>query len=81
MKNLGLRPTAGMLGIPDQYDLLKSQPASTARLPMTPGQPDFAWADEEDGVLAVKHGEDIFYGLAILARAHRPLISWRGFMK
>jgi hypothetical protein len=61
MKNLGLRSTAGMLGIPDQYDLLKSQPASTARLPMTPGQPDFAWADEEDGVLAVKHGEDIFY--------------------
>jgi hypothetical protein len=50
-----------MLGIPDQYDLLKSQRASTARLPMTPGQPDFAWADEEDGVLAVKHGEDIFY--------------------
>jgi regulation of enolase protein 1 (concanavalin A-like superfamily) len=25
---------------------------------MTDGQPDFAWADEEDGIVAIKHGGD-----------------------
>jgi hypothetical protein len=28
---------------------------------MTPGQPDFVFSDEEDGVLAVKNGDEIFY--------------------
>jgi hypothetical protein len=75
----GLRVTAGLLGVPDQYDLLKAQPASLERLPMSPGQPDFVWSDEEDGVVAVKNGEDIFYaslywraryGINFLARVH-----------
>jgi hypothetical protein len=78
-QNTSLRVTAGLLGVPDQYDLLKAQPESKVRLPMTPGQPDFAWADEEDGVLALKHGEDILYvslywrtrpAINFLARVH-----------
>jgi hypothetical protein len=28
---------------------------------MSNGQPDFVFADEEDGVVAIKHGTDIFY--------------------
>lgn len=28
------------------------------RLPMTDGQPDFAWADEDTGIVAVKHGNE-----------------------
>ena len=28
---------------------------------MTPGQPDFVFSDEEDGVVAVKNGDEIFY--------------------
>ena len=28
---------------------------------MTPGRPDFVWADEEDGVLALRHGDEILY--------------------
>ena len=28
---------------------------------MTNGQPDFVFADEEDGVVAIKHGTDIVY--------------------
>jgi hypothetical protein len=28
---------------------------------MTPGQPDFVFGDEEDGVVAVKNGDEIFY--------------------
>jgi hypothetical protein len=31
------------------------------RLPMTPGQPDFVFSDEEDGVVAIKNGDEIFY--------------------
>ncbi len=56
-----LRVTNGLLGVPDQYAVITAQPPSPQRLPMTPGQPDFAWADEEDGVLAVKHGDSVFY--------------------
>lgn len=61
MKETGFRTTAGLLETPDQYDLIKAQPPTGRRLPMSPGQPDFVWFDEEDGVVALKHGEDIFY--------------------
>ena len=46
---------------------------------MTPGQPDFVWGDEEDGVLAIKHGDEILYvslywrarnAINFLARVH-----------
>jgi hypothetical protein len=46
---------------------------------MSPGQPDFAWSDEEDGVVAIKHGDEILYaslywrsraGINGLARLH-----------
>ncbi len=48
---------AALLAVPDEYELLRAQPASRYRLPMTTGMPDFAWADEEDGVLALKIGD------------------------
>lgn len=57
----GLRITAGSLGVPDQYESLMKQPARLRRLPMTPGQPDFVWSDEEDGVVAIRHGDEILY--------------------
>ncbi len=41
----------------DEYAKVKTLPPSAYRLPMTDGQPDFAFADEEDAVLAVKHGD------------------------
>jgi len=47
--------------IPDDYDKLKTLPSSGAKLPGTDGQPDFAWADEEDAVVAVKHGTELFF--------------------
>ena len=56
-----LRVTAGLLDVPDQYELIKAQPPSAKRLPMTPGQPDFVFRDEVDGVVAVKNGDEIFY--------------------
>jgi hypothetical protein len=60
-QNNSLRVTAGLLEVPDDYELLKAQPPVAKRLPMTPGQPDFVFSDEEDGVVAIKNGDEIFY--------------------
>ena len=79
LKTGGLRQTAGFLPVAKDYERLREMPPSASRLPMTPGQPDFAWADEEDGVVALKHGEDILYAsvywraryaINFLARVH-----------
>ena len=72
MKETGFRATVGLLETPDQYELLRAQPPSLHRLPMTPGQPDFVWADEEDGVVAVKHGDDVLY-LSLYWRARSAI--------
>ena len=90
-----LRVTAGLLDVPEDYEILKSQPPSAQRLPMTPDRggdapvaasgsaaparvsgdeasparsatgrrshADFVFSDEEDGVVAVKNGDEIFY--------------------
>jgi hypothetical protein len=78
-QNNSLRVTAGLLGVPDQYELLKSQPPSAQRLPMSPGQPDFVFSDDEDGVVAIKNGDEILYAslywrarnaINFLARVH-----------
>lgn len=61
MKETGFRSTGGLLETASQYELLKAQPPSAYRLPMSPGQPDFVWADEEDGVVAVKRGDEMLY--------------------
>jgi hypothetical protein len=50
--------TLGMMRNVDEYEKVKSLPPSSYRMPMTDGQPDFAWADEQDAVLAIKHGDD-----------------------
>ena len=83
LRDSGLRVTAGLLDVPEDYDTIQSLPRPGAtRLPMTPGQPDFVFSDEEDGVIAVKHGEEILYaslywrarfGVNGLARVHHLL--------
>jgi hypothetical protein len=47
----------GLLHAVNDYETVKSLPPSPYRLPMTDGQPDFVWTDEEDAVLALKHGD------------------------
>jgi hypothetical protein len=68
-----------MMNAADNYARVRQLPPSPARLPMTPGQPDFVFADEEDGVLALKHGDEILYislywraryGINSIARVH-----------
>lgn len=50
-----------IVSVPDAYASFKAQPATGISLPMTSGQPDFAWGDEENMVVAAKHGEERFW--------------------
>jgi len=59
--NNSLRVTKSLLQVPDEYEWLKALPQSTQRLPMSLGMPDFVFSDEEDGVVAIKNGDDILY--------------------
>ncbi len=43
------------------YFAVKSATDSGVRLPMTSGQADYAWTDEEDGIAVVKQGETRFW--------------------
>lgn len=42
----------------EEYNAVKNAPDSGIRLPMTAGQPDFVWKDEQSGVIAIKRGEE-----------------------
>jgi hypothetical protein len=48
----------GAMEVYDDYNAVKAAADSGIRLPMTAGQPDFAWADEEAGLVAIKRGND-----------------------
>jgi len=49
--------TLGMMRNVDDYAIVQGLPKSSYRLPMTDGQPDFVFADEENAVLALKRGD------------------------
>jgi hypothetical protein len=51
------RDTLGMMRNIDDYATVKALPKSSFRLPMSDGQPDFVYSDEENAVLALKHGD------------------------
>ena len=57
----GLRQTLGLLDLPDDYAWIASQPNSPYRLPMTPDGTDFIFSDLDDGVIALKKGNEIIY--------------------
>lgn len=49
--------TVGMMRAIDDYEKVKELPPSADRLPMSEGQPDFVFADEENAVIAIKNGD------------------------
>jgi hypothetical protein len=51
----------GLLTAVDDYPVVSKLPPSSYRLPMTDGQPDFVWADEDNAVVVVKHGDRRLY--------------------
>lgn len=48
------------LYFPEAYEAIAASSASALN-PCTPGQPDYAYADEQNGVLAVKRGTEMFF--------------------
>ncbi|MDT9697967.1 Tat pathway signal protein [Streptomyces sp. P17] len=73
------RTNLNLLSTADDYAYISGATGSGALLPMTPGQPDFVFSDEENGLVAVKHGDEILYaslywrarwGVNRLARVH-----------
>jgi hypothetical protein len=61
MKNTGIKTTLALLDVPHSYETILAQPEQSTRLPMTPGQPDFVFADPGTGVVALKNGDEILY--------------------
>jgi hypothetical protein len=59
---------SGAAYLHDDYQAFRAEPATGVVLPMTPGQPDFAWADEENMAIAAKHGDERFWAV----------LNWRG---
>jgi len=57
----GIRNIKSLLFVPDEYELIKKQAPVAIRLPMTKSSPDYVFADEEDGVIAIKNGDEILY--------------------
>lgn len=55
------RATMGRMSTLTELNELKKMPQKQHRLPMSVGQPNFVWSDEENGVLAIKDGEHILY--------------------
>ncbi len=49
------------IGRVNEYIIVSGLPESDYRLPMSEGEPDFAWADEEAAVVAAKVGDIRFY--------------------
>lgn len=56
-----LRATIGLIAVVEEVEAIRRAAPQPHRLPMSDGQPDFLFADVEDGVIALKHGEDILY--------------------
>jgi len=59
---------SGAAYLPDDYQAFRAAPATGVVLPMTPGQPDFAWTDEENMAIAAQHGDERFWAV----------LNWRG---
>lgn len=66
------RDTLGMMRNVGQWEKVRSMPAAPGRLPMTPGQPDFVFSDEENAVLAIKHGDRMLF-VNLYYRAERAV--------
>ena len=82
VKDNKFRAMVGLLEQPDEYAKLNALPAMGKRLPMSTGEPDCVFADEGDGVVAIKNGQEILYaslywraGFGINALAHVHLLT------
>lgn len=61
MKEKGLRTTHALLFVPEEYEWMRQQKVESLEMPMSASMPDFVFADEENGVLALKYNGEILY--------------------
>lgn len=61
LKDSNIRSTQMLMRIPDEYELIMKQPKYNVKLPMSEGMPDIVFSDEENGVIAIKNGQEYFY--------------------
>ena len=61
MEENSLRVNHVLMEIPEQYEIIKKQAPQSQRLPMSKEMPDYVFSDEEDGVVAIKNGDEILY--------------------
>ena len=61
MQREGDRKAPDASWVPDELAAALAKPKSGTKLPMATGAPDFAWADEENMVVAAKRGEERFF--------------------
>lgn len=54
--------------VPEYFERFKAHTATGAKLPMSDGAPNFAWADRDNMVVAAKHGDQRFWAA----------LNWRG---
>lgn len=52
-----------LLALPEAYDRFKVLAPTGKRLPMSDGEPDFAWADRENMAVAARHGDERFWAV------------------
>ncbi|MBE8476064.1 carbohydrate binding domain-containing protein [Streptomyces justiciae] len=73
------RTNLNLLSTAADYAYIRTAAGSGAKLPMSAGAPDFVFSDEENGLVAIKHGEEILFaslywrarwGVNRLARVH-----------
>ena len=72
------RQPESQLYLPDNYAIIKAAPDPGSRPPQLPGQPNWAWADEQNGLVSIHYHNDqhflSFYrkptGMNHLADAH-----------
>ncbi|MCP5532308.1 MAG: hypothetical protein H7A48_03990 [Akkermansiaceae bacterium] len=64
--------TLGMMKNVGNWEKVSKLPPSRSRLPMTPGQPDFVFADEENAIIALKHGDTSMF-INLYYRAERAV--------
>ena len=57
------------------WDAFQALPASAMRLPTGWSQPDFVFADPEDGVVAVKHGRELLF-MSLYWRARQGINNY-----
>lgn len=67
----GFRTTFGLMGVPERYEAIRAQPPSPHRLPMSWDQPDFVFADEENGVGGAQERPGDPLRVSLLARPPR----------